>query len=209
MAWYNPGIIGAIVDPLYEAGVNAVGGRTSKQKRLAGEARAKNKKDKTLFGENIAANTEADKRMEKLAGDMKTKMADVPGAAHRDTAEANALAMARANMAGPGSIGAFRQSGVKGHDVLASNRADLSTALLATERGQQADEQQSAIDVSNALEAARRSGALNQGSIARISAMARGDAAKRMVAHAEDTYKAPKKSSLSGDVGNIMGYLTT
>ena len=208
MAW-NPGILGAVVEPLYEAGASLIGKETPKQKRLRREAASLKGKHKDLFGQNIAANTEADKRMEERSEDMKSKMADVPGAAHRDTAEANALAMARANMAGPGAIGAFRQSGIKGHDVLASNRADLSTALLATERGQQTDDQQSAIDVSNALEAARGSGALNEGTIARISAMARGDAAKRMVAHAEDTFKGKKKPSLSGGVSDIMSYLTT
>ena len=209
MAWYNPGIIGSIVDPLYEAGVNAVGKRTSTQRRLAAEAKTKRDKDKDLFGQNIAANTEADKRMEKLSGDMKSKLSLAPGALMRDDAEAGALSLARANVSGPGSLGAFRDTGFRGLASLAKGEVDKTSALFAMERGKQTDEQQSAIDVSNALEAARSSGALNEGTIARISAMARGDAAKRMVAHAEDTFKGKKKSSFSGDVGNVMRYLTT
>jgi len=209
VAWYNPGIVGGILDPLAEAGAKLIGVETPKQKRLRREAASLKGKHKDLFGQNIAANTEADKRMEKLSGDMKSKLSLAPGALMRDSAEAGALSMARANMSGPGSLGAFRDTGFKGHYALAKGEADKSSALLALERGQQTDEQQSAIDVSNALEAARSSGALNEGTIARISAMARGDAAKRMVAHAEDTFKGKKKPSLSGGISDVMRYLTT
>jgi hypothetical protein len=209
VAWYDTGLVGAIGAPLVEAGAKVLGVETSKQKRLRREAASKRKSDKGLFGANLAANKEADERMSRLSGDMQAKMSAAPGASQRAAAEAGAMGMGRANISGPGSIAAFRDVGIKGHDALARGEADLATANMAMERGKQTDDQQSAIDVNNALNAARQAGALNQESIARIAGMARGDAAKRMIEHAEATYKAPKKSSFSGDVGNVLGYLTT
>ena len=209
MAWYDTGLFGAVGAPIAEAGAKVLGIETSKQKRLAREARAKNKKDKDLFDQNIAASEEAEKRMGKLEGDMMTKLSLAPGALMRDEAEAGALSLSRANLSGPGSIAAFRDVGLKGHGARAMGEADLSSSLMAMERGKQTDETQNMIEVSNALNAARQAGALDKSAIARISGMARSKAARDLIQHAQATHKDPKKASLSGDASRILGYLTT
>ena len=203
------GLFGTLAGTLRDVGAGIIGVETQGQKdRRRARSRAA-QRNKDLFGQNIAASEAAEKSMREREAAMQSKMAAAPGAAQRDVAEAAALGMGRANIGGPGSIAAFRQAGIKGHDALARGEADLATANLAMERGRQTDETQNMIEVNNALNAARQAGALDQNAIARISGMARSKAARDLVQNAMANYKAPKKASLTGDVGNILGYLTT
>ena len=171
------------------------------------ERDARKEAAKGMFGKNIGASQEAEKRLRDREAAMQSKMAAAPGAAHRDAAEAAALGMGRANISGPGSIAAFRQAGVKGHGALARGEADLATANMAMERGRQTDETQNMIEVNNALNAAREAGALDKNTIARIAGMARSQAARDLIQNAMDTYKAPKQRSLMGDISDGLGYV--
>ena len=206
--FYEKGVFGTIGKGVQGLG-SLLGFSTAKENREARAKAARDKRSKDLFGQNIAASEEAEKRMGKLEGDMKTKLSLAPSALMRDEAEAGALSLSRANLSGPGSIAAFRDVGLRGHGARARGEADLASSLMAMERGKQTDETQNMIEVSNALNAAREAGALDKSAIARISGMARSKAARDLIQHAQATHKDPKKASLSGDASRILGYLTT
>ena len=186
-----------------------------KEKREARQAKKDAAKDKAsgLEAASDAESRRADYARQKgLHGDLISKLGAAPGAAQRDVAEQGALAMGRQSLlGGTAGLAGLRGVGVRGHGALASAGADAAAGVLAAERGKAGAETGVYGSVLQSLQNLQASGTMTKEKVRQLGAMAQGNpAAEKLVAKWEASAgMSPKKSSLSGDVGGVVDYLTT
>jgi hypothetical protein len=211
------GILGG-VSGIAQKGVSLVAGdfyNTPAEKREARRAEKAARKDKAS---GLDAASDAEKRrgdyarQQGLHGNLISKIGLAPGAAQRDVAEEGALAMGRQSLlGGTAGLAGLRGVGVRGHGALASAGADAAAGVLAAERGKAGAETGVYGSVLQSLQNLQASGTMTKEKVRQLGAMAQGNpAAEKLVAKWEASAGATvKKSSLSGDIGGVVDYLTT